>query len=138
MSQTDGDQQTAFREDQGAVPPPPAPEPAPQGKKTSTGLDENVAGLLCYVLGFITGVVFLLVEQENKFVRFHAFQSIFISLILFVVNTVLAFIPFIGWILQPIVGLLALVLWLLLIFKAYSGEKFKLPFLGDLAEKQAG
>lgn len=136
MSQTDGDQQTAFREDQGAVPPPPAPGSAPKGNKTSTGLEENVAGLLCYVLGFITGIVFLVLEKENKFVRFHAFQSIFVSVVLFIANIFLAIIPFIGWVLQPLVGLLGLVLWVFLIFKAYSGEKFKLPFLGDLAEKQ--
>lgn len=134
MTQSDGDQQTAFREDQGNLPPPPGP--APNANKTSSGLEQNVAGLLCYVLGFITGIVFLVLEKDNKFVRFHAFQSIFVSVALFIINTVLAIIPIIGWILQPLVGLLGLVLWVFLLYKAYSGEKFKLPFIGDLAEKQ--
>jgi uncharacterized membrane protein len=134
MSQTDGDQQTAFREDGGAV--PPAQTPSPEMKKTATGLEENVAGVLCYVLGFITGIVFLVLEKENRFVRYHAFQSIFFSVALFVVSMIVNVIPFIGWLLGLAINLLALLLWLFLMYKAYTGEKFKLPWLGDLAERQ--
>ena len=65
-------------------------------EKTSTGLDENVAGLLCYVLGWISGIVFLLIEPENKFVRFHAIQSIIVFGILNVAGIILNLIPFIG------------------------------------------
>jgi len=136
MSHTDGDQQTAFREGQETAPPPAGPAPGTGGKTTATGLEENVAGLLCYVLGFITGIVFLVLEKENRFIRYHAFQSIFFSVALFVVSMIVNAIPFIGWLLGLAVNLLALLLWLFLMFKAYSGEKFKLPWLGDLAERQ--
>ncbi len=111
--------------------------------KTSTGLDENIAGLLCYVLGWISGLVFFLIEKENKFVRFHALQSIIVfgtihlALIIF---WSISRIPFIGWVFGVITGLisvLAIVLWILLMIKAYQGEKFKLPWAGNLAEKNA-
>jgi uncharacterized membrane protein len=105
--------------------------------KSSTGLEPNVAGLLCYVLGFITGIIFLIIEKESRFVRFHAVQSILFSVILFIIRVVLAFIPGIGWILSMIVSLATLVLWILLMIKAYQGEMYKLPVIGDIAEKQA-
>ena len=66
--------------------------------KTSTGMQPNVAGLLCYLVGFVTGIVFLIIEKENKFVRFHAMQSIIVFGGLFVLQIILSFIPFIGWI----------------------------------------
>ena len=103
---------------------------------TALGIDENIEGLLCYVLGFITGILFLVVEKDNKFVRFHAMQSIATFLILFVVSVVIGFIPFIGWVISPLIGLAGLILWLLLMFKAYKGEKYKLPIAGDFAEQQ--
>ena len=105
-------------------------------KKTSLGLDENVEGALCYVLGFITGIVFLVMEKDNKFVRFHAMQSIVTFLALFVISMVIGIIPVLGWMLSGLLGLVGLVLWLLLMFKAYQGEMYKLPIAGDLAEKQ--
>ncbi len=104
--------------------------------KTSTGLDENIAGALCYVLGFVTGIVFLLIEKEDKFVRFHAMQSVATFLSLFVIGLVVGFIPYIGWVIGLLILLIELILWLLLIYKAYSGEMFKLPIVGDFAEKQ--
>ena len=108
-------------------------------EKTSTGLDENVAGLLCYVLGWVSGVIFLLLEQENKFVRFHAIQSIWVFGVLTVASIVLGWIPFIGdLIFRPLLGILGLVLWIVLMIKAYQGTRYKLPWAGDLAEKQAG
>lgn len=105
--------------------------------KTSTGLEENVAGLLCYVLGWISGLVFFLIEKENKFVRFHALQSIIVFGILSIASLVLSYIPFIGGILSFLVSVLALILWIVLMVKAYQGEKFKLPWAGDVAEKNA-
>jgi len=105
--------------------------------KTSTGLDENVAGLLCYVLGWITGLIFFLIEKNNKFVRFHALQSIIVFGVITVASIVLGWIPFIGWVLNTLIWLIALVLWIILMIKAYQGEKFKLPWAGDLAEKNA-
>jgi uncharacterized membrane protein len=104
--------------------------------KTSTGINPNVAGLLCYLLGFVTGIIFLVLEKENRFVRFHAMQSIFVFGFLFILQMILSFIPFIGWILMPIVGILALILWLILMMKAYKGEFFKLPIVGDMAEQK--
>jgi uncharacterized membrane protein len=105
--------------------------------KTSTGLDENVAGLLCYVLGWISGLVFFLIEKKNKFVRFHALQSIIVFGVLFLALIVLGWIPFIGWVIAWIIWVLAIVLWILLMVKAYQGEKFKLPWAGNLAAKNA-
>ena len=102
--------------------------------KSGLGLPSNTAAALAYVLGWVTGIVFLLLEKDNKFVRFHAMQSI----ITFGALTLLSFVPVIGWMLSPVLMIIGFVLWLLLIFKAYQGEKFKLPVIGDFAEKQAG
>jgi len=104
--------------------------------KTSTGLEENVAGLLCYVLGWVSGLVFILIEKENKFVRFHAMQSIIVFGVLTVARIILAWIPIIGWILGIIIGIGAFVLWIILMIKAYQGEEFKLPIVADIAAKQ--
>ncbi len=105
-------------------------------RTTALGIDENIEGLLCYVLWFIPGILFLILEKENKFVRFHAMQSTATFIILFVVETVFLIIPFIGWVILPLIGLLSLILWLLLMYKAYQGEKYKLPGVGDFAESQ--
>jgi len=105
--------------------------------KTSMELDENVAGLLCYILGWISGLVFFLIEKKNKFVRFHALQSIIVFGVLTLASIVLGWIPFIGWVISTIISVLAIVLWIILMIKAYQGEKFKLPWAGDLAEKNA-
>jgi uncharacterized membrane protein len=105
--------------------------------KTSTGLEENIAGLLSYVLGWITGLIFFLIEKENKFVRFHAMQSIIVFGPLTVASFILSVIPVIGWIISWLISILALVLWIILMIKAYQGQKYKLPWAGDLAEKYA-
>jgi uncharacterized membrane protein len=103
--------------------------------KTSTGMNQNVAGMLCYLVGWITGLIFFLIEKDNKFVRFHAMQSIITFGGLTMLFMILGFIPFLGWLLFPILGIVQLVLWILLMVKAYQGEQFKLPVIGDLAEK---
>lgn len=111
-------------------------------EKSSTGLDANLAGLLTYVAGFITGIVFLVIEKDSKFVRFHAMQSVMTFVGLFLVNmvfVVIGFIPFIGWILSLFSLFLlpiGLILWIVLMLKAYQGEWFKLPIVGDMAMKQ--
>ncbi len=113
-------------------------------EKTSTGLDENVAGLLCYVLGWVSGLVFILIENENKFVRFHAMQSIvtFGSItVISIVLSILGLIPFLGVVFDIanwIIGLLAFVLWIVLMVKAFQGAKYKLPVAGDIAESIVG
>jgi uncharacterized membrane protein len=112
-------------------------EESNQGKnKTSTGLEENVAGLLCYVVGFITGLIFLLIEKDNHFIRFHALQSIIVFATLFVLNFVLSFIPFLGLAMTALLAPLSLVLWIVLMIQAYQGKLFKLPVIGDITEEQ--
>ncbi|PJE67515.1 hypothetical protein COU95_02010 [Candidatus Shapirobacteria bacterium CG10_big_fil_rev_8_21_14_0_10_40_9] len=101
--------------------------------KTGTGLPTNTAAALSYVLGWLTGIVFLLIEKD-PFVRFHAMQSI----ITFGLLTIISFVPIIGWLLSPLAMIVGFVLWLVLIFKAYQGEEFKLPVIGDFAKKQVG
>ena len=108
------------------------------------GLTENVAGALCYALGIITGILFLVLApyNQNKFVRFHAFQSLFFQaawIVLWIALTTLSFILpwFVMGMIWTLLPFVAFGLWLLLIFKAYQNERFKLPIIGDLAEKQA-
>jgi uncharacterized membrane protein len=111
-------------------------------EKTSTGLEANVAGLLCYVLGWISGLVFILIEKENKFVRFHAVQSIAVFGALTVVQIILGIlmiIPYIGLIfliLYILVWILWVILWIVLMVKAYQGTMFKLPWAGNFAEEK--
>jgi len=104
--------------------------------KTALGMDENIEGLLCYILGFISGVFFLLIEKDNKFIKFHAIQSVLTSAALFVAAIVAGIIPFFGWIVLFLLGPVSIALWLLLMYKAFKCEMFKLPFVGDIAEKQ--
>ena len=107
-------------------------------EKTSTGLTENVAGLLCYVLGWISGIVFLLIEPENKFVRFHAIQSIVVFGAITVAGIILGWIPVIGGFVSWVLSVLGFILWIVLMVKAYQGTKYKLPWAGNFAEKRAG
>ena len=104
---------------------------------TSLGMKANLAALLSYLAGIITGIIFYLLEKENKFVRFHAMQSILTFGFFFALNLVLGFIPVIGWSIMPIMGIIQLILWIMLMVKAYQGERFKLPVVGDIAEKNA-
>jgi uncharacterized membrane protein len=128
-----------------------AAQPAQAGS-ASTGMTNNVAGLLCYVFGFITGIVFLVLEpyNKNRFVRFHAFQSIFFSIACIIISWILGWI-FFSLLFSPGVGLwgiMSLVFlviriamfaaWLFLMYKAYNNEEYKLPVIGDIAAKQAG
>jgi len=103
--------------------------------KSSTGMSPNLAAALSYLLGVITGIIFYVLEKENKFVRFHAMQSILFSGVWIVINVVLTIIPVIGWMMAAIVNVIGMVLWLIVLFKAFSGEQFKIPVIGDLAEK---
>ena len=117
---------------------------APVTAAPAAGLTDNVAGMLAYVT-IIPAIVFLVLEPYNKrrFIRFHAFQCIFLCIALFVLGIVLQIlwhIPFLGWVgvmLWPLVGLAELILWIFLLMKAYQGQMFKLPVIGDMAEKQA-
>jgi uncharacterized membrane protein len=114
-------------------------------------MTDNMAGALCYLFGFITGILFLVLAPYNqdRNIRFHAFQSIFLSIAWVILSivvgiVVLAFhlIPFLGilvaFVLRIAIGLGGIILWLYMMFKTYNGEKIVLPVVGPLAEKQAG
>jgi uncharacterized membrane protein len=131
-----------------SAPPPPPSYSAPAAQ--ATPMAENVAGMLAYFT-IIPAIIFLLIEpyNRNRFVRFHSFQCLFtavalivIDVALIIVASILHFIPVIGWIftaiMWPLYSLAIFALWLLLVIKAYQHEMFKLPFVGDIAEKQAG
>lgn len=104
---------------------------------SSTGLDPKVAGLLCYSLIFITGIIFLVLEKQSRFVKFHAMQSVVVFAALMVINIVLGFIPIIGWLAAFIITPLSFILWIALMLLALQGKMFKVPFVGDWAEQQA-
>lgn len=110
-----------------------APAPA-----ATSGLQDNVAGMLAYIT-IIPAIIFLVMEpyNRNKFIRFHAFQCLFLFVAIVAIDIVLGFIPIIGWMLAPLVGLGGLVLALICLLKAYNNQMWKLPVIGDLAEKQA-
>jgi uncharacterized membrane protein len=104
-----------------------------EGKgRSSTGLEENVAGFLCYLLWFVTGIVFLVVERESRFVKFHAKQSTITFLVLFVILLLIGWIPVIG----AMVWILSLILWLLLMIKALQGKQYSLPIVGKVVEEK--
>jgi len=117
-----------------------------------TAMASNVAGLLTYVLGFITGIIFLVIEpyKNDKFVRFHAFQSIFfnVALVVFwiaysIVTSILGavslgFMALVMGLFALVISLAILAYWIFLMYKAYNHEQYKIPFIGDLAVKQAG
>lgn len=109
--------------------------------KTKSGLQENVAGLLCYAFFWVSGLVLYLIETENRFIRFHAVQSMIVFGFLNVAAIVFGWMPsFYGFnifsnIIWPLVSLLGAVLWIVLMVKAYQGIMYKLPVTGDLAER---
>jgi uncharacterized membrane protein len=104
--------------------------------KTSMGLNENVAGLLCYLFGWVSGLVFFLLEKDSRFVRFHAFQSIVVFGSLNVLMIVIRFIPAIRAF-SSLLSILGLVLAIVLMVKAYQMQMFKIPVAGDMAEQEA-
>ena len=102
----------------------------------TTSISQNLAGMLCYI--FFAGIIFLLVEpyNRNRFVRFHAFQSILFTIAWVVLHGVVV-IPYLGWALWPVVELAFLISWIVLLIKAYQGVMFKLPVIGEFAEQHA-
>ncbi len=123
-----------------------APVAAPTSAAPA-GLAENAACALCYAVGFITGILFLVLApyNQNRNIRFHAFQSIFYSVLCIALRFVLGFTAvltggwgFFLWPVYMLVGLGMFVLWLVLIIKAYQNQKLVLPIIGPLAEQQAG
>ncbi len=122
-----------------------------RGGDTVSGLDPNVAAALSYALGWITGLIFYLVESDNRYVRFHALQSIFFSIAVFVLfgglGAFLALfraVPVINIVMGILGSLVSLLLsiavfavWIMLMVRAYRGERYKLPVVGDMAEQGA-
>ena len=104
--------------------------------KTSIGLEENIVGLLCYLLGWITGIIFLIIEKENRFVRFHAIHSIATFLPLLIISLVFVLTPFIGIVISWFCSLLGLILWIILMIKAYQGDMYELPIVGKFAKEK--
>lgn len=122
-----------------------ASTPSPFSNNTGE-LDNNVVAALCYALGLLTGVLFLVLEpyNRNREIRFHALQSICVSVAFFFVSSALMLftaIPFFGWLIAvlalPALYLAGFGLWLALIYRAYTGQRWVLPIVGPLAEKQA-
>ncbi len=117
---------------------------APAAAPSAGGLTDNVAGLLAYVT-IIPSIIFLVIEpyNRNRFVRFHSFQNIFLCVAMIalgIVMSIIGMIPMVGLltlVLWPLIGLGFVVLWVVCLLKAYQGQMWKLPFIGDLAEKQA-
>lgn len=109
--------------------------------KSSTGLQPNVAALVAYLGGWITGLIFFVIEKDNKFIRFHALQSIIVfgalSVAAFVMSILLSFVltSVVSGLIGNLLWLVSIVLWVILMVKAYQGEYFKLPIAGDIAEK---
>jgi uncharacterized membrane protein len=122
-----------------------AAAPVAAAAPATTGMDENVAGLLSYILGWITGLIFFLIDKR-PFVRFHAAQSILLSIAIFVVYFGVAIgfgifrmigLGFFALFIYPIIGLAVFVLWIFLMYKAYQHEKFMLPVIGGIAQNMA-
>ena len=111
---------------------------------SQSGLSDNAAGGLAYIT-IIPAIIFLIVEpfNRNSFVRFHAWQCIFLTIGCIVIEVALTFLthlPFLGFmtlLIWPLVGLAFFIVWILALIKAFNGQRFKLPIIGDLAEKQA-
>jgi uncharacterized membrane protein len=106
---------------------------APQG-----GLSETAAGVVAYNT-IIPAIIFLVMEpySRSSFIRFHAWQSIFFGITVAVVHFVLGVIPILGWILLVPIGIVFLILWIFVMIKASKGERYKIPFIGNLAEQAA-
>ena len=137
--------------------PPPvqmSSQPPVQTAKSSTGLDENIAALLSYIAGWITGLVFFLIEKDSRLVRFHAMQSLILSgggfvvlfvlwIVVFILSLILGQISgILGFLVSMVFGLVATVIGIAILvgaiialIKAYQGQYFKLPVVGNLAEK---
>ena len=116
-------------------------------ERSSTGLDANIAAALSYFFGLLSGAVFFAIETDSRFVKFHAMQSMLASvaaiviwIVYMVLASILAYIPVLGWLVMLLLwaglALGMLGVWLFGMFKAFQGERFKLPYIGEVAEKQ--
>lgn len=104
--------------------------------KATLGLSENIVAVLCYAFGWLGGIIFLILEKENRFIKFHALQSLATFLMLFIISIIANFIPFLGGFIAMLITPISVLLWLFLMYKAYQGEKYKLPLIGNWVERQ--
>jgi uncharacterized membrane protein len=110
-----------------------------RSKSDSTiNITPNITGVLCYLGIWITGIVFFILEQKNKWIRFHAAQSIVVFGGLGIAAAILHWIPFVGWFFTTVIWIIGIILWIVLMSKAYNGELYKLPLVGDIAEMMVG
>lgn len=134
-------------EDRSDRPARPAPEPA-EAVPANTGIAPNMAGALSYFLGALTGVLFLILDRDRPFVRFHAMQSIVLSvawvglwIVFSVLSMILGAVPVLGWLigllLSIALGIGGFVLWLYLMYRAYSGDEWEMPVVGEYARRFA-
>ncbi len=114
---------------------PPEEKKSGEFQDTSVNIAPNVAGLLCYLGGWITGIIFLVLEQKNNWIRYHAAQSIVVFGALFIAGMILGYIPIIGPAFSIIIGITGFVLWIILMVKAHNGERYKVVWAGDIAER---
>lgn len=122
----------------------PAPDPAAGSAPSGTGLEANVAGALCYLVGLFTGILFLMLEKDRPSVRFHALQSIALGVVgfgLWIALTVIGMVPVIGWLVSILAGLVlglgGFALWIYLMVTTYRGDDPELPVVGPWAREQA-
>jgi len=102
----------------------------------TTKSNENMMAAASYLLGFVTGIIMLLIEKQSKFVRFHAMQSTLLFGGVFVANIALGFIPILGWLVGLFLSFATFIFWILCLWKAFQGEMYKVPYVGNMAEKQ--
>jgi uncharacterized membrane protein len=121
-------------------------DPTPTPSAAQSGLSENAAGGLAYIT-IIPAIIFLVTAPYNKssYIRFHSWQCLFMALAWFVIDVAvmifgsfLSFFRLLTFGLYPLISLAMLILWIMVLIKAFNGERFKLPIIGDLAAKQAG
>jgi uncharacterized membrane protein len=109
-------------------------------KKNFLGLSDNIAGLLCYALLYVTGLLFFLLEKENKSIRFHALQSLVwfgaLAVGSFVIIAIVGGIPIIGALIRSLFSLVTIVSWVFLMYMAYKGNEFRIPVVGDAVWEQ--
>ncbi len=103
-------------------------------ERTGMGMKARTAGLLCYLFGWVTGLIFFFIEKESRFVRFHAMQSILFFGTLSILQGVFSYIPFYGAI-GGALGLVMFIGWIFMMVKASRGQYYKLPLFGDLADR---
>ena len=104
--------------------------------RSSLNMSENVAALIAYLFGWLSGLIIFLLEKESRFVRFHALQSLIFFAAMSLIIGILGRIPVIGWVFGVAGGILTFGFWIVGMVKAYRGELYRFPIVGDIAARQ--